>query len=178
MITLPNIISLLRICLTLLFVIAFLHNKLKSSIMLLTISILTDFLDGFLARTLKQKTKFGSFLDPLADKTLVVAVILVLMFRNYIPWWFFGVVLVREFLVIAGWLITYQQTTILAAKPRFLGKISVCLEMITCACVIINIYVQWNVLNDIIHELFVITSIFVVGSLVDYIYHARKIFQK
>lgn len=178
MITLPNIISILRICLTALFIIMFSYNRFKFAIVLLLILIFSDFLDGFLARILKQKTKLGSFLDPLADKTFVISVITVLMLRQYIPWWFFSIILAREVLVIAGWIITYQQTTVLAAKPRFLGKISVCLEMITSACVIVNITVQWNVINEIINELFFLTSVFVLGSLVDYIYHARKIYQR
>ncbi|MCS7150963.1 MAG: CDP-alcohol phosphatidyltransferase family protein [Endomicrobia bacterium] len=177
-ITIPNLLSILRICFTVLFIVTFLNKKLGISILSLTICIMTDFLDGFFARVLKQRTKFGSFLDPLADKTFVISVIIVLMFRNYIPWWFFGIIIIREALVIAGWIITYQHTANLDTKPRFLGKVSIGLEMITILSVIINTYTQWEIINEIIHELFFLTSVFAIGSLIDYISHARKLYQR
>lgn len=174
--TIPNILSIFRLVFVLLFLLTFYHNKFKTAIILLTISIITDFLDGLLARVLKQKTKLGAFLDPLADKILIIISIIVLMSKNFLPWWFFGIIITREIMVSIGWLITYQHTMNFYTKPRFLGKTSMCLEMITMIVIIINAYLNLKPISETIQELFFITSLFAIGSLIDYIVYARKKF--
>lgn len=62
----------------------------------------TDWLDGFLARRLDQVTELGKFLDPLVDKLLVLAPLLILVEFNQIPAWGVFLILTRE-LTIAGW---------------------------------------------------------------------------
>ena len=66
------------------------------------IASLTDWLDGYLARKLNQVTALGKFLDPLTDKILVIAPLLVLIERQQIPAWAVFLIIVRE-IVIAGW---------------------------------------------------------------------------
>lgn len=173
--TIPNFLTFTRIILTISFIVLFLEEQILKSIILLGLSIVTDFLDGFLARILKQKTKFGSFIDPLADKILIITTLLILISKNILPWWFFTIVISREILVSAGWLITYQHTMSLSAKPRFLGKVSVGLEMIVMILIILNGYYKINIINDIINEMFLVTSIFVLGSLIDYIIYSRRL---
>ncbi len=176
--TIPNLLSILRLGLTFLFVFLLWNNKVISSILILTISAFTDFIDGLLARLLKQKTKIGRFLDPFADKVLVISTILVLMMKNYLPWWFFTIIIVREILVVVGWIITYQHTLQSFPKPRFLGKISIALEMITLVIIILNVHWQYEVISNIINELYFLTSVFALGSLVDYVIYARRVFIK
>ena len=62
----------------------------------------TDWLDGFLARRLNQVTELGKFLDPLVDKLLVMAPLLILIHTNQVPPWGVFLILARE-LTIAGW---------------------------------------------------------------------------
>jgi CDP-diacylglycerol--glycerol-3-phosphate 3-phosphatidyltransferase len=174
LLTIPNLLSILRLFFTLVFVLALWNNRVLDSIIILCICILTDFFDGFFARVFKQKTKLGVFLDSFADKVLVISTLLILMIKNYLPWWFFSIIIVKEILVAAGWIITYQHNTYRIPKPRFLGKISIALEMITLAVVILNAYLQYEVVSNIINELFFLTSIFAASSLVDYIGYARK----
>jgi cardiolipin synthase len=176
--TIPNLLSALRLCLTFIFIFLLWENKIIDSILVLVISVITDFIDGLFARLLKQKTKIGVFLDPFADKILVISLLVVLMIKNYLPWWFFSIIILREILVAAGWIITYQHTLQSFPKPRFLGKISIGLEMITLIIVILNAYLQYETISNITNEMFFLTSIFAVGSLVDYIGYARKIFLK
>jgi phosphatidylglycerophosphate synthase len=71
LLTIPNLLSILRLFFTLVFVLALWNNKVVDSIIILCICILTDFFDGFFARVFKQKTKLGVFLDSFADKVLV-----------------------------------------------------------------------------------------------------------
>lgn len=174
---LPNFFTILRFFLTIAFLASFFSEKFLLSSIFLMISAITDFLDGFFARTLKQKTTIGSFLDAFVDKTLVITTIIALMSKNLIPIWFFTTIIVRETLVSAGWIVTYQKKFSLSAKPRFLGKISIVLEMITMIIVILNIHFQEKILYDISNEMFFMTVVFVIGSLIDYIAFARRIYQ-
>ncbi len=173
--SIPNFLTFIRFVFTIAFLILFIKDKILLSITLLGAAIVTDFLDGLSARVLKQKTAIGSLIDPLTDKILVISTLLMLASKNALPWWFFAIVISRETLISVGGLITYQHKKYTSLHPRFLGKLSMALEMITIIIIIINSYYKINIINDIINEMFFITSIFVLGSLLDYILYSRKI---
>jgi cardiolipin synthase len=145
----------------------------------LTFSAVSDLLDGFLARVLKQQTKLGSFLDPLADKVLIITTFTIFMMKNCIPWWFFSAVLAREVIVASGWIISYQyhHKSTDFIKPRLLGKISMFFQMSTMVLVILNLYFKDFYLSKITEKLFFITPIIAVISIVDYIVYGRRIYQ-
>ncbi|MBA3954325.1 CDP-alcohol phosphatidyltransferase family protein [Candidatus Dependentiae bacterium] len=88
----------------------------------------TDVLDGALARYLHQETKLGAYLDPLADKLLVVSCYAGLAFVHTplfkIPLWFFAVMLVKELCLIAGAVYLGLIKKIIVIKPAILGKIT------------------------------------------------------
>lgn len=85
MLNLPNILTLIRILLIPVFVGLFYYPSLKTNLLaaiVFIIAALTDFIDGYLARKLQQTTKFGAFLDPVADK-IIVCTALVLIVEYY-----------------------------------------------------------------------------------------------
>ncbi|MCS6985436.1 MAG: CDP-alcohol phosphatidyltransferase family protein [Leptospiraceae bacterium] len=85
------------------------------AVFILIVMVITDFLDGFLARILGQETPLGQYLDPLADKLAILGGFLALVLYRSLPLWLFLFILVRE---IAGiWLGTY-----LLVKKNILGK--------------------------------------------------------
>ncbi|MGA1476290.1 MAG: CDP-diacylglycerol--glycerol-3-phosphate 3-phosphatidyltransferase [Prochlorothrix sp.] len=88
----------------------------------------TDWLDGYLARRLNQVTELGKFLDPLVDKLLVMAPLLVLVAQGLVPAWGVFVILGRE-LAIAGWRV--NQTTITGAN--LWGKLKTVTQIIAIA---------------------------------------------
>lgn len=175
---LPNFFTTLRFFSTILFLFFFINEKFLIASVFLIISAITDFLDGFFARVLKQKTNIGSFLDAFVDKMLIIIALIALMSKNLLPIWFFTVILIRETLVSAGWIITYQKKCSFSVKPRFLGKISIVLELITMIIVILNVHFKEKILSEISNEMFFMTIIFVIGSLIDYIVFARRVYQK
>lgn len=80
--TVPNILTVLRVFMIPVLVFLFFADQKKSAIPILIIFVLcciTDFLDGYFARTYKQTTKFGQILDPIADKALIATIILYLV---------------------------------------------------------------------------------------------------
>jgi CDP-diacylglycerol--glycerol-3-phosphate 3-phosphatidyltransferase len=101
-ITLPNQLTLLRIILTPVFVIMFINPQpgytLPASIVFLA-AALTDWYDGYFARRLNLTSRWGQFMDPLADKVLISAALFVFAYRDYVYWWMIIIIIVRDFLI-------------------------------------------------------------------------------
>ena len=81
----PNVLTLLRICLAPFLVAAILEGHYVLSFVLFIAAGLTDALDGTLARVLKQRSTFGAYLDPVADKLLLSTLFLVLLYKGLMP---------------------------------------------------------------------------------------------
>ncbi|MDH6068993.1 CDP-diacylglycerol--glycerol-3-phosphate 3-phosphatidyltransferase [Chrysosporum ovalisporum APH033B] len=104
------------------------------------VAAFTDWLDGYLARKLNQITDLGKFLDPLVDKFLVLAPLLVLVELQKIPAWGVFVILARE-LAIAGWRV--NQTTITGAN--IWGKLKTVSQIIAISLLIAPLSLAWQV---------------------------------
>jgi cardiolipin synthase len=83
--TAPNLLTVMRICLAPFLVAAILEDRFGVAFALFIIAGLSDALDGFLARVLKQGTSLGQYLDPIADKLLLSTLFLVLMYKGLMP---------------------------------------------------------------------------------------------
>ena len=100
--TAANIITMVRILLIPVFMLLSYHDGSFSDMLALAIFVLasfTDGLDGYIARKYKQVTNFGKFIDPLADKLLVMSALLIFVEQGVIPAWTTAIVLAREFTV-------------------------------------------------------------------------------
>lgn len=92
------------------------------------VASLTDFVDGHIARKYNQITDFGKFLDPLADKLLVIAAMVMFCQWNMFPGWALMVVLTREFAVTGLRLVAVQKGTVIAAG--WSGKVKTASTMV------------------------------------------------
>ena len=95
------------------------------------VASLTDFIDGHIARKYHQVSDFGKFLDPIADKMLVMAALVLFVAWGQMPAWALLVILVREFGVSALRLIAVEGGTVIAAG--WSGKVKTAVTMI-CLC--------------------------------------------
>ena len=94
--TLANIISMLRILLTIPAVWLFATDKWEWGLVILGICVISDWLDGFVARKTHEVSDFGKFIDPLADKVVAAAMIVLMVIRMGFPIWFLGVLIARD----------------------------------------------------------------------------------
>ena len=125
--TASNVISSSRIVLTLpaaYCLVSDFPNHRTWSVFFILIAVLTDFLDGYLARRLKQVSDLGKIIDPLADKVGVGIIAVCLTVTGDIPLWYLAVLLVRDLLIFAGGVyIRYQKKIV--PQANMAGKIAV-----------------------------------------------------
>lgn len=136
---LPNKLSVMRVALVPVMMIfpSFIHTErtiggINLSIfiflILFIIASITDFLDGKIARKYNLITDFGKFIDPLADKIVVMAALLVLVEYSMLPAWIVTIIIVREFAVSGYRLIEAKNGEVVAASK--LGKLKTMTQMI------------------------------------------------
>lgn len=96
MVTLPNLLSMLRLALVPVFLVLLIRGEDSWALLVLVVASASDFLDGFLARRFDQVTRLGQLLDPAADRLYIFAALLGLASRDLVPWWIVLVVVGRD----------------------------------------------------------------------------------
>jgi cardiolipin synthase len=131
--SIPNKLTILRILSIPIFVISLLNGWRAFAIIIFFFSALTDAADGIVARLFNQKTRIGSFLDPLADKLLLSTSFILLPFLPDLefPVWVTVVVISRDLILTLGWVVLYLFTGILEVHPTLLGKLTTSTQMVT-----------------------------------------------
>ena len=120
--TLPNIISMVRLAGVPLFLWLVLGPEADVwALVVLMLSGVTDWLDGYLARRLNQMSKLGEILDPVADRLYILAAVVGLAFRDIIPWWVAVILPARD--IFLWGLVPFLRTRGYSALPvHYLGK--------------------------------------------------------
>jgi cardiolipin synthase (CMP-forming) len=98
--TVPNLLSLLRLALVPVFLVLILNGRNLEAIIVLAVASITDYLDGYFARKLKQETRLGQLLDPAADRLYIFATLIGLAIVGYIPLWLTIVVIARDLILL------------------------------------------------------------------------------
>ena len=135
---LPNKLSIIRVALIPVIVILLYQQSDACRIIagaLFIIASLTDFLDGFIARKYNLVTNFGKFIDPVADKLLVLTTLIMLLHRGQMEAWIIIIILCRELAVDGLRLVAVTQGKVIAASP--FGKIKTTCQMIMITAAIL-----------------------------------------
>lgn len=124
----------------------------------------TDWLDGYLARRNNTVTNFGKFLDPVADKLLVLSVMIALVGQQRFPAWACIVILFRELAVDGLRMVAVEQRKVIAAGK--LGKIKTTLQMVTLVAYLLS---SWSFGSLVLNEVLMFASVVMtIWSGVDY----------
>ena len=168
---LPNKLSMLRILMIPLFVVLALWNNTAAQLAAVAVFILasiTDALDGKIARSRHLVTNFGKFIDPIADKLLVMSALVVLVQRGRMPGWVCIVMLAREFAISGFRLVAAGAGTVIAAG--ILGKIKTVTQMIAVIALLLTCVSglpNWT--NGIADVIMYVSAFMTVWSGADYI---------
>ena len=139
----PNILSVFRICLVPIFVIAYFiddHDVKYYAILVYVIAGLSDFLDGYIARRFDAQSKLGKLLDPLGDKLMTFTVLICITVTNFSNYIFLGTVIVffvKEILMGIGGLIIHKKAKVELPPSNFIGKASTFIFFVVCAALML-----------------------------------------
>ena len=174
-VNIPNILTVMRLLLTPLFVIFLLKHLYASALMVFIIACISDSLDGVLARFLNQKTAFGAYLDPMADKVLLITAFVSLAILKMIPGWLAVIVISRDVLITIGISIFTISNIKYQVKPSVVSKCTTVLQSLTITAALINLV--FSVSSLILVSLYWVTAIFTVISGTHYLYIGLNLLQ-
>lgn len=166
--TLPNLLTASRLLLTPLVVWQLAVGEMTTAFWLFAAAALTDLLDGGLARLLDQKSVFGAWLDPIADKVMLLSTLVMLVWVGLLPLALGILVVLRDAVVLAGAAAYRSLTGGLEVAPTLWGKAATFAEFILVALVLADVALGWGV--DFLHHLVVLTSLLVAVSGVHYVW--------
>jgi CDP-diacylglycerol--glycerol-3-phosphate 3-phosphatidyltransferase len=140
------------------------------AIIIFIFAIFTDYLDGLVARKKKLNTPLGTFLDPAADKLLLVTTFISLAIMHVIPFWVMIIVISRDIILFTGWLLTYIFTGVKNSTPSMLGKLTTFFQMLTVFFALLQVSHIWILWWGAV--------IFTVASGIDYTATGLKVVNK
>lgn len=135
----PNILTYGRILLVPFTVWSLLQGDYVLAFLAFTIAGLSDGLDGYLARRYHLQTELGAYLDPLADKSLMVAVYVTLAILTFIPPWLAIIVVTRDVLIVGAVLLSRFLQQPVAIKPVFVSKANTAAQIGLAAGVLLSL---------------------------------------
>lgn len=194
--TISNVITLIRICLVPVFVVALLSpwpdwmgvkdvisHDAKSIIAAMVFILIscTDWLDGYLARSRNEVTNFGKFIDPLADKILVVAALLALIELQVLPSWPVLIIITREFIVSGLRMLAATKGEVIAAS--WYGKAKTVAQILAIILFLVKDIFKHEFFGSSSYEVIYVISwivmaaaiVLTIVSMIDYIYKAWPI---
>jgi len=180
--TFSTVLTLSRIALIPFLVRALMQEAWRNASILFVIAIVTDVLDGYLARRWKQETAFGACLDPVADKLLVISCYATLVFCPIsdlpLPGWFLFLVLVKETILLIGAFYFGIMKQVVNIRPSMFGKMAMVVQSSLIAWLLLCSAFEWAPMKTF-HVFLGVAILFVLGSLLQYGYQtfcaARKL---
>ncbi len=135
--SIPNLITLARILMVPVVVWAIASHTMWLAFVLFLVAGVSDAVDGFLAKRFGMTTELGAYLDPLADKALIVSIYLTLGINGDIPPWLVILVVSRDILIVGGIILSWLMDNPLTIKPLWVSKLNT-VAQIAFACVVLG----------------------------------------
>lgn len=135
-----------------------------AALIIFVTAAVSDGLDGWVARRFNQRSKFGAFIDPLADKTLLLTGITVLALVDWgpdgwsLPIWFCALVIVRDVIIVSGLAFLHFTHHHVRIKPHWTGKVCTVAQMFALGWVMLRIYLLPPIYPCVLAAIFTIWS--------------------
>lgn len=136
---LPNLITLARIFAVPLLVWLIINGGFPAAFWVFVAAGISDALDGFIAKRYGFVTKLGTYLDPMADKALLVSAYITLGHAGYIPVWLVILVVFRDVLIIGGTLLFHILDRPIEMRPFFISKLNTLMQILLIAVLLGNL---------------------------------------
>ncbi len=167
--TIPNILTLLRLIAIPIFLILLVDFRYPEALGLFVAAGITDALDGAIARLTHTKTTLGAYLDPAADKLLLVSAFVALAFMREVPRWLAVVVLSRDVIQVLGYFLLFTMTQhAMEVRPSVAGKVSTFLQITAVTLVLVSLVYPGAVPPAVERVLFPVTGVVTAGAGLQY----------
>ena len=133
---LPNIISLGRLLCVPIAIYLILNDFMAAAFWLFVAAGVSDAVDGYLAKTLNQSSTLGGYLDPIADKVLLVGVYVTLGQAEHLPTWLVIMVVFRDLIIVGGVVLLHISTDGVRMRPLLISKINTAAQIALVAMVL------------------------------------------
>lgn len=133
---LPNLLCLSRLASVPVVIWAILQHNFALAFWLFVAAGVSDALDGFIAKRFGAESVFGAFLDPIADKCLLVGVYVAFAARDMLPLWLIIMIVFRDLLIVGGALVVLAVTHKLSMEPLLVSKVNTLLQIALAAGVL------------------------------------------
>lgn len=144
MISLPNLVSFARLLCVPLAVWLMLDNEMFIAFWVVVGAGLSDAVDGFIAKRFNLRTELGAYLDPLADKALLVSAYLTLGYLHHIPLWLVILVVFRDLTIIGGAVVVYAIAGSFKSRPSLLSKVNTALQIALAVMVLARLALEFD----------------------------------
>lgn len=134
-----NIITVVRLLFTPIIIWLIFSSYYYLGLIFFVLSGLSDALDGFIAKQFNQRTILGSYLDPVADKTLIVSSILALGYMGAIPSWLIILIVSRDLAILGAVIISWLVERSLKIEPIISSKINTFLQIFYIGLILLNL---------------------------------------
>jgi cardiolipin synthase len=174
-VNIPNFLTVFRIVLVPVIVIFLIQGEYTKALMCFVIAGVTDGLDGMLARYLNQTTVVGAYLDPLADKVLLISMYATLAVIGVIPGWLSVIVISRDCIILGGILVLTLMSVSLEIRPSFVSKINTTLQLATIFfALLMKVCVAGKHFREVLIFVYWVTAAFTIISGADYLMKGMK----
>jgi cardiolipin synthase (CMP-forming) len=165
---LPNLITLGRLILVPVIVWLLVSGEMATAFAAFLVAGLSDAADGFLAKRFKMETELGAYLDPLADKMLIVCIFVTLGISGHLPAWLVIAVVSRDVLIVMAVVLSWVMGQPVKIKPLIVSKANTLAQIILAGTVLADeaFGLNWSVLRTL---LIATTAALTVASLVSYL---------
>lgn len=172
-VNIPNALSLLRVFMVAPFLVAVIYRQLPIALAIFAVAGFTDFLDGYLARHLKQKTVLGTFLDPLGDRLLSTVAFISLSIQGLLPPWLAVTVVAKDLYVALGAGALHFSGNLAVAVPSVWGKLSTLLQIVTIGFTLLTALTAINA--TLLDTLFIVTGLVTAIACFHYLWCGVKV---
>ena len=175
--SIPNLITLGRILLVPLVVWAIASGRMQLAFLLFLAAAISDLVDGFLAKRFGMKTELGAYLDPLADKVLIVSIYVTLGITGVIPLWIVILVVSRDFMIVGAIILSWLVDMPIAIKPHLISKLNTAAQIVFACLVLASHGYQISaepVLTLVMVLVAILTSLSVVLYLAQWVRHINS----
>src|SRR5215207_4691353 len=134
--TIPNLITIFRLILVPIVIVMIMQGRWATAFVLFVVAGVSDGIDGFIARRFDMRSELGAYIDPLADKALLISIYVSLAVTDVLPAWLAIIVVSRDVMILGAFLVSSVMGRPVTIKPLMVSKLNTAAQIAFAALVL------------------------------------------